>query len=42
MYDQNIKSELKKLGFIVALILVLYVGIFIFESRTNFLVKMFN
>lgn len=42
MYDQNIKAELRKLGLIVVLILVIYVGVYIFESRTQFLTRMFS
>ncbi len=42
MYDQNIKSELKKLGLIVTTILVLYIGVYVLESRTQFLTKVFN
>ena len=42
MYDQNVKAELRKIGLIVTVILLLYVGVYIFESRTQFLTKLFH
>ncbi len=40
MTDQNVRAELKKLGITLGTILVLYVGAYIVESRTHFLIKL--
>ncbi len=39
MTDKNIKAELKRLGIIVGAILVIYFGVYMIESRTQFLTK---
>jgi hypothetical protein len=40
MTDENIKAELKRLGIIVGAILVIYLAVYMIESRTQFLTKM--
>lgn len=42
MTDQTIRTELRKLGFSAAIILVIYAAIYITESRTHFLINMLS